>query len=99
MGTGEKQLGLGSQRHWEASFRSQESDPGRLVFRAFLASGNSSRYSIPTVPSHQTAAPSTHTKREQWLWESVAVTSIGGFRISRSHTLSASFHRYEDINH
>lgn len=84
---------LGSQ------LRSRETDPGKLVFRAFLASGYSSRYSICTVPSHQTAVPSTDTKREQWLWEGVAVTSIGGFRISRSHTLSASFHCYEDINH
>ena len=84
---------LGSQH------RSRETDPGKLVFRAFLASGYSSRYSICTVPSHQTAVPSTDTKREQWLWEGVAVTSVCGFRIFRSHTLSASFHRYEDINH
>lgn len=98
MGTGEKQLGLGSQRHWEASLGLKSQTLGGWSSGLFLASGNSSRYSIPTVPSHQTAAPSTHTKREQWLWESVAVTSIGGFRISRS-TPSASFHRYEDINH
>lgn len=90
---------MGCQRLLGSQLRSRERDPENLVFRAFFANGHASRYSIFTVPGHHTSVPSTDTRRKRWLWESIAVVNIGGFRISGSHTLSASFLCYEEERH
>ena len=71
--------------------------PIRLFF--FFANASSSRHSIFTAPGHHTSMPLTDTKREQWLWENIVGISTGGFQISGSHTLSVSFHCYEDERH